>query len=272
MKYLAFFRMKFVNGLQYRAAAAAGLATQFVWGTMEILLFKAFYEGNPSSFPMEFQALASYIWLQQAFLSMYMLWVYENDIFGTITDGGVVYEMCRPLDLYNMWFARSMANRLSKAVLRCIPVLVLAACLKKPYGIGLPYGESLLLKFGTLFCFLFSFFLAFLNVVALTMLVYILAFYTIRADGIKILMASLTEFLSGATIPLPFLPDGIREAVELLPFASIQNVPFRIYGGDLAGMEIFQKMILQVFWAAVLITTGKLLTKKAVKRIIVQGG
>lgn len=266
MKYLAFFRMKFITGLQYRAAAAAGMTTQFVWGAMEILLYKAFYESNPGAFPMEYKALSSYIWLQQAFLSMYMMWVYENDIFQTITDGGVIYELCRPFDIYNMWFARSMANRLSKAVLRCMPILLLAAFLKEPYGIGLPAGV------GAAFWFLISFFLAFINVVAFTMLVYVSAFFTMQANGVKILAASLVEFLSGATIPLPFLPDGIRQIVELLPFASMQNVPFRIYGGDLAGTEMLQKIVLQLFWAGILIMAGKLLTKKALKRIVVQGG
>ena len=35
---------RFATGLQYRAAAAAGIVTQFVWGLMELLLYKAFYE------------------------------------------------------------------------------------------------------------------------------------------------------------------------------------------------------------------------------------
>ena len=30
-KYLSFFRIRFIAGLQYRAAAWAGIATQFAW-------------------------------------------------------------------------------------------------------------------------------------------------------------------------------------------------------------------------------------------------
>lgn len=40
---LAFFRMRLVNGLQYRTAAYAGIFTQFFWGFMEIQLYGAFY-------------------------------------------------------------------------------------------------------------------------------------------------------------------------------------------------------------------------------------
>ena len=48
---------------------------------MELLLYKAFYETNAAAFPMDFQALASYIWLQQAFLSLIFVWIFEEDIF-----------------------------------------------------------------------------------------------------------------------------------------------------------------------------------------------
>ena len=264
--YLAFFKMKFLTGLQYRAAAAAGMATQFVWGIFGILLYKAFYETNASAFPMDFQALASYIWLQQAFLSLYFVWIFEEEIFQTITSGGVVYELCRPMDLYTMWFSRSVANRVSQAVLRCLPVLLFASILKRPYGIGLPVSIH------AAFWFFISFFLALFTVVAFTMLIYISAFYTIQTNGIRTLAGGLVEFLSGATIPLPFLPDGVRTVVELLPLASMQNVPFRVYGGDLSGNEMYAKIALQLFWIIVMVMLGKWLTSRALRRVVVQGG
>ena len=48
-KYLSFFRMRFLMGLQYRAAAAAGVLTQFTWGFMELLVFRAFYKADASA-------------------------------------------------------------------------------------------------------------------------------------------------------------------------------------------------------------------------------
>ena len=59
---------------QYRTAALAGIATQFFWGAMEILTFRAFYQSDPASFPMTLQATSSYIWIQQAFLVLFMGW------------------------------------------------------------------------------------------------------------------------------------------------------------------------------------------------------
>lgn len=45
-KYLAFFRLRSAMGLQYRAAALAGIATQFAWGFIEIMAMHVFYTEN----------------------------------------------------------------------------------------------------------------------------------------------------------------------------------------------------------------------------------
>ena len=59
-KYFSFFSLRFVMGLQYRAAAWAGVATQFVWGGMMIAMYQAFYQTEPEQFPMTFEAAARY--------------------------------------------------------------------------------------------------------------------------------------------------------------------------------------------------------------------
>ena len=99
-KYLSFFKIRLKNGLQYRAAAFAGIATQFAWGGMTLLMFWAFYQNGQNSFPMTFPKLSSYIWLQQAFLALFMAWYFDNDIFNAITSGNIAYELCRPVDIY----------------------------------------------------------------------------------------------------------------------------------------------------------------------------
>jgi ABC-2 type transport system permease protein len=215
---------------------------------------------------MTFEALTSYIWLQQAFLAIFMTWFLENEIFQTITDGGIAYELCRPADIYNMWFTRSMANRLSKAVLRCMPILIFASFLPKPYGMRLPVSIN-----AGIWTIITAFF-GFLAVVAFCMLIYIATFFTLSPAGIRMVAVSLVEFLSGSVIPLPFLPDGIRRIVELLPFASMQNVPLRVYSGDISGMEIYERACIQLFWVVTMIWLGKRLTHTALKRVVVQGG
>lgn len=265
-KYLAFFRLRFSMGLQYRTAALAGVATQFVWGFMQIMIFKAFYEADANAFPMTFSATVSYIWMQQAFLAFFAVWMMENEIFDTIINGNIAYELCRPIRIYHMWFARSLANRMARAVLRCFPILSVAVLLPKPYGIAAPASfVHFLLFFVTLI-------LGLLVTAAFCMLVYGLTFFTISPQGLRIVFISVADFFSGAIIPLPFFPENLQALIQLLPFASMQNVALRIYSGSLTVVEMQKTIALQIFWLVVLAAGGAALCRYAEKKITVQGG
>lgn len=265
-KYLGFFRLRFSIGLQYRMAAFAGLVTQFAWGGMLLLAYRAFYRADPNAFPMTFQATSTYVWLQQAFLMLFQPWGFENDILEAISGGGVAYELCRPVSVYNMWFARTVATRTSSAFLRCWPVLILGAILPSPYGISAPPSVQQLLWT------LLSGILGTLVSAALCMLVYFSTFYTVNSTGVRTISACLTDFLQGSVIPLPFMPDGIRLVLELLPFAATLNAPLRIYSGDIIGVSLLRTVLLQIFWLGMLVAAGKLLERKAMKKTVIQGG
>lgn len=265
-KYLSFFRLRFTMGLQYRAAAFAGIVTQFAWGFMEIMIFRAFYKADASAFPMSFSATASYLWLQQAFLAFFAAWMMENEIFDSIVNGNIAYELCRPINVYNMWYSRSIANRLSRAVLRCFPILIVAAFLPRPYGIEAPAS---LLHF---ILFLITLALGLAVTVSFCMMIYMLTFFTISPQGLRMVFTSTVEFFAGAIIPLPFFPEKIQKILELLPFASMQNVALRIYSGSMSSYEMQKSILLQVFWLMAVTAAGKFLCRLAEKRITIQGG
>ncbi len=265
-KYMSFFKIRFINNLQYRAAAYAGVATQFFWGFMLIMIFAAFYKSNADAFPMKFQEISSYIWLQQSTIAFFLIWYLDNELFAMITSGGVAYELCRPMDIYNMWYTKNMAIRAARTLLRCFPILIIAVFLPRPYGLLIPSN------FETFILFLISMLLAFCVVISFCMIIYAISFFTVSSTGIRLLIASISEFLTGHIIPLPFLPEKLFNVISLLPWASMQNVPFRIYSGNLYGTDAINAILLQVFWLAVLTIIGKLLLNKGLKKVVVQGG
>lgn len=265
-QYLSFFKIRFTAGLQYRAAAWAGIATQFAWGGLAILMYHAFYQNDANDFPMDFQTLSCYIWLQQACLAMFMAWHFDVEIFNSITTGNIAYELCRPCNIYTMWFIKNMATRLSRMVLRCLPILLFAAFLPEPFGMYLPVTPLA----GVLF--LLSLVLGFLVLVSFTMLIYLVAFYTISPIGLRILTTSVIEFFAGAIIPIPFFPQAMQPIMYALPFASMQNTPYLIYTGHISGSEILAPVALQVFWLIVLVGIGRFWMSRALKRVVVQGG
>ena len=265
-KYWTFFRIRFLGGLQYRIAALAGVATQFAWGGLSLLLYAAFYRANPDAFPMTYPAFSTYIWLQQAFLAFFMTWYYDAALLSSIQDGTVAYELTRPIDLYGMWFTRCIAVRASRTVLRCLPVLLIASLLPYPYGIGLPAD------FLHAVLFLLTMLLGVCCLTAFNMLVYITCFYTVNPTGVRMAAASIADFCTGSVVPLPFLPDTMRRMLEWTPFGVMQNVPYRVYSGDLAGGEMWRLVLMQVIWTAGMVIVGRLWMRRSLRRVAVMGG
>lgn len=265
-KYCSLFRIQFIAALQYRAAAFAGLFTNCLWGLMQILAYAAFYKADPSAFPMEFSETASYIWMQQAFSQLFFLTLWDNEFPAMIESGAVAYQLARPIDAYTRWYCQSIAKRLAAALLRCWPILIVGFLMPAPYGIVLPPD---LFQF---VLFLLSVALSVSVVVAFSMLMYITVFYTLSARGMKLVLGQIAEFLSGAYIPLPFFPPDVRRIVELSPFAAMQNMPLRIYSGDMNTVAAFNGILLQLFWLIILVILGRVWMRISLKKVIVQGG
>lgn len=258
--YLSIFRVYFISTIQYRLAAFAGILTQFAWGSMLILMFTAFYQSNPSAFPMGLSSVADYVWLQQALLNLFALWIFDNSIFESVTNGNVAYELARPLDLYHNWFIRNLAMRTARTLLRCFPTLIVALFIPAPYGLSISRQFPL---------FMLTLLLSVVLIIAFVMLVYIANFYLLSPVGIRMLVMTVGEFLTGAIIPLPFLPGPIQRFIELTPFGAMQNIPLRVYSGDLTSWSV---ILPQLFWIICLVAFGQWLMRRALHQVVIQGG
>jgi ABC-2 type transport system permease protein len=213
------------------------IAARFAWGIMEIFAFSAFYKANPAAFPITFSQTVSYLWMQEILLTLFAVVFQDGDIYSSLESGSIAYELVRPMSLYGRWFCQSAANRISFTLLNCAPAFLIALIMPEPYRMSLPPDTGLFLLF------LLSTVLALFVVVAFAMLMYISLFYTLSQRGIKIIVTALTSFLSGGVIPLPFLPAPVLSVVEWLPFAAMQNMPLRIYSGNIMGSDALKGII-----------------------------
>lgn len=264
--YLSVFRIRFVNSLQYRAVVLGEIVSRLVWAGMEILVFYAFYRANPAAFPMELSQTVSYIWIQQTFILLFSVVFADGDIYAAIETGSIAYDLVRPIDLYGRWFCQSAANRLAVTAVSTLPALLIALLIPAPFGLSLPPNAWVFLLF------LISVALALGVVVSFAMLMYVSLFYTLSHRGVRIIVTAVTSFLSGGIIPLPFFPTPILAVVELLPFAAMQNMPLRIYSGNIAGADAWGGIVFQLFWLITLVCIGRLGMRRALKKVIVQGG
>lgn len=264
-KYLSVFRIRFINSIQYRAAALGIILSRFLWGLMEVLAFAAIYRGS-TGLPMELSQTVSYLWMQQTLFTIFSVTFGDGEITASIRDGNIAYELVRPMGLYGRWFCQSAAVRIAFTVINCLPALILALAMPQPYKMSLP------LSIGQFLQFLLSMVLALLVVVAFAMIMFVSLFYTLSHRGMRIIVSAVTTFLSGGIIPLPFFPAPVLAVVNILPFAAMQNMPLLIYSGNLSGMDAWKGIGFQTVWLAVLVLFGYYAMRRTLKKVIVQGG
>jgi ABC-2 type transport system permease protein len=263
--YLSVIRLRFAVQLQYRAAAAAAFFTQVVFGFIRVMVFHAFYSFSTVAQPMTLEQAVSYTWLLQ---STFRMQPYNGDreVIDLIRSGNVAYELCRPVDMYFIWYSRLLSLRVVPTLLSGVPMFILATILPENFGLTLPVSVAAGVAW------MLSMFLALLLGCAVSNLITISTLWTIAGDGMQRIFPAFIMILSGAIIPLAYFPDGMQVFLKVLPFSGLVDTPFRFYLGMIPASELFSFVLLQLAWTAFFIFIGILLMKVAIKRVVIQGG
>ena len=263
--YLSFFRMRFLTLIQYRTAALAGIATQFVFGMMYVLVMRAFYGSSDAAQPMELSQAITYIWLGQAFLGA-LPWSVDREITDSVLTGKVAYELTRPIDLYNMWFMRTLAFRTAPTLLRAIPQLILTLfLLPEEYAMTAPGAWNFV-------AWAAAFAGAVILSTAITNFMQAMIMFTVRSEGLMRFLPTFVTFMSGLIIPLKFFPDWAQNFMRFQPFAGVMDLPSQLFCGSLNPGELAWVLPLQLLWTALFVATGRAFMNRGIRRVAIAGG
>lgn len=269
--YRSLFVARFSLLLQYRAAALAGIGTQFFWGLLKVMVLEAFFQQSTTAQPITLQETLGYIWLGQAFLFAIVPWSGDREIQELIRSGAVGYDLLRPTDLYNFWLTRALAMRTAPIVLRALPLLILTMVLFPQIGLA-EWALAPPPSVASLGAFLLAFMGAILLSAALTMLLTVSMMWTLSGEGLNQMAPTLVTILSGMIVPLPLFPDWFKPILAILPFSGLLDKPFRLFTGNLPPEALLNVLLHQTVWIVVLIGLGRFLVSRGVNRLIIQGG
>jgi viologen exporter family transport system permease protein len=268
LPYLSILRARFALMLQYRAAALAGFATQCWWGVIKIMVLAAFYAGTTAHQPLSLSQAITYVWLGQAFLAL-LPWAADAEISEAVESGNVAYERLRPVDTHSFWFARAAASRAGNAVLRLIPMFLLAGVILPLAGLSAwswrppatPIAAALFAVSIGLTVLLSSGMTVILNIA-------VTALKTRRASNIAPVFVTP---LSGMIVPLALMPAWAQCFLFWQPFAGLVDIPYRIYFGNLTGVHAFEGLAAQALWIVLTILIGRLWMDRVMARVDMQG-
>jgi len=264
---VSLFKMRVAENLQYRAAAVANASISIFWGVLQIVMFTVFFTlGDAADTHMTLPQAITYAWLVQIMMGFIGRLDVDGDIREKIRSGNVALELCRPLDLYAHWYAKTVANRVGGSAWRAVLTLIAAVIIPAAYRLSPPSSGVGFVLFvlslcsGILLCAAFAMFISAVRV-GLTW-----------GEGPTYMFSLLGSILSGAYLPLQLWPDFMQRVLLVQPFAGLMDIPFRLYLGLIPAQEGFWAIGLQMFWIVVFVTAGRALLNRRVSQLIVQGG
>lgn len=263
--WMSIIKIRFHLLLQYRIAAIAGMITQFFFGMIMIMVLYGFYNSSTGEMPMDYKSAITYIWMGQAMLGM-LPWNGDMEIQNLIRTGNVSYELLRPMNLYNYWFARAFALRTAPTLLKSIPLFIIALLLPRDYRMNLPPNIP------TFVAWIITTFGALTISCTITNIINITTLYSISGDGIQRLLSSIVTLFSGMIVPLPLFPERLKQILSYLPFSGLVDIPARFFTGEIAMNQLLGYFGFQCLWAILLYLLGQWILNKKIKDLIVQGG
>ena len=78
--------------------------------------------------------------------------------------------------------------------------------------------------------------------------------------------------LSGGYLPLQLWPDFMQGFLAIQPFAGTMDLPLRLYIGTILPHQAIAALALQAGWITIFIIVGRILLRRRMRYIIVQGG
>lgn len=248
--------------LAYRIAYAVNMLSTVVTYLVIFLIWVAVYADRGSVGGFDWAEMKSYLVIS-LFMSALVSGSSEYRISRAIRSGNIAVELMRPVDYQKASLAITVGNSLSEGV------LVSAACLGFAFAFGLtviPSGSLQWLGFAcaALIAFAMKFLLVYVFGLA--------CFWTQTLMGISWLRKGLTDFFSGALVPLSFFPLWLRETADWLPFKSVVWVPASAFTGRLAGTELLGSLAVGLGWVVALWLLGRAIWALAMRRVTIQGG
>lgn len=265
--YKPFTRAGLQQAFAYRANFIFFLLGEIMQCFIMYFVWKAVFMNTADNNFMGFTMDQMIVYLFITFLTGYLTYSDGSYAVGEeIRDGNIAMRMLKPCSFDMSFLFQEFGNKIISLSFMFVPI-VLGVEIYRYFLCGqimfcpinfLLYVVSLVLAY--LISFYFNVCYGFL------------AFFLKNLWGTNILKEVVVNFLSGATIPLAFMPSVLASVLNFLPFASLSYTPVMIYMGMYTPQKTALSILLQVFWLVAFWGVSKLIWSGAMKKVSIQGG
>ena len=247
----------------YRLALLAGMSTNSVFGFIRAsILLAALTSAGASIGGYDVPTTVAFVWWGQALLGTVNLWGFA-EVKDRVRTGDIAIDFLRPVNPQLTYLAGDLGRAGINLVGRGVPALLIGAIF---FDLAWPPSPA------SWAAGMVSIVLAVVVAFSGSFAINLLAFWLVEIRGITLLWMITGGLLSGLYLPVPWFPDWLRTLAQWSPFPSMLQNPIDILAGRVVGLDIASAVLVQVFWAAALLTVGQVLLRAGRRRLEVQGG
>ena len=237
------------EGLYYRFDLLLYIFNYIVEITVYTFVWLAIYNSGSQVADMNFNEITTYYILVIS-LNPIIFWGINEILGEAIREGEILRELLNPISYFNYYFGIRIGELIESSIVGILTFIICSLIFK----VLLP--SSLL----NLIFFILLISLA------------IIAFYTNSIWGIEMFKRAILSIFSGMIAPIVLFPNFLQKIANFLPFKDCIYTPVNIYFGKLETLEIIKVIFKQCIWIIILYIIAKILFKKAIKNITVNGG
>jgi len=250
--------------LYYKAAFLFNLFTPFILLGGQFLLWRALYNMSETGVIGPYTRAEMYTFLIVAFaINNLLTWSSENNLSREIRSGTVAARFIRPVPFLTQSFAGMAGFMIPQFIVNFTIVGVIFVVFSS--HLVLPSASALALA-------LVGLVLGLALRMAMVSCISLICFFTTSHLGLTWTRTAITEFFSGALIPVTLFPVWLATISFYTPFPLILQVPISIFLGEPTHFPIAMTFALQLGWTLVFLALHQLLYTKVRKNVSFAGG
>lgn len=261
-KYLFIYKTRIIRSFTYKFEVYGNILMQAIIMITTSFFWRALFGERTFGNGITADSMMTYT-IMSSVLSVLFTTGVERRIQKSVEQGSIATDMMRPVNVFGVFLAEDLGSLTALLVQNLLPILLLGSLLIKVPAIvslsAIPvFAASLLLSMAI------NWFMA--------AIFGMWAFTAISMDALFQVKKHLIRLLSGSIIPIWFFPKWLADILNMLPFVYLYQLPLDIYIGSATNEEICSRMLIQLLWVLVLAVAFYLLSKRVLKKVMVQGG
>lgn len=255
-KYLSTVKIALLNSFAYKYKLLFYALTGIIQFIVYFFLWKTIFLSahNYNGFTLE--SVITYFVLSFVIQSILPKWI-AMEIGWSVKKGEISTKLLKPICFKKYFLFYSLGDVIFTFIFMGAPIILTS------------FFSNAIVSCNNAILFMITLIISYLITFYLYYIIGLLSFWFINIWGIFITFDFIYLFLSGAYLPIAFMPDTMKIIIGVLPFKYIVDFPISIWINNTVDIK---SLCIQFLWLLILFLISEIMYKKAINKLEVLGG